>query len=117
VALHYTIKATTKFHAAHRLTTGKCAKLHGHTWHVTVFVTTDSLESDMVIDVNILKSLLDKATKDFDHAYLNEHPAFMGYMPTMERIAEIIYKRLKKEIRGDLSILVDEGGEGEVVVW
>ncbi|MHA1286394.1 MAG: 6-pyruvoyl trahydropterin synthase family protein [Candidatus Thorarchaeota archaeon] len=46
---------------------GKCARLHGHNWEVTIEVATDNLNScGMVVDFNMLKKLLEK----FDHKML-----------------------------------------------
>jgi 6-pyruvoyltetrahydropterin/6-carboxytetrahydropterin synthase len=62
------------FDAAHRILghAGKCAYLHGHTYHLEVTVTAPELDAlGMVIDFDDLKALVRKAVLDrWDHATL-----------------------------------------------
>ena len=62
------------FAAAHRILghAGKCAYLHGHTYHLEVTVTAPRLDAlGMVIDFDDLKALVRKAALDrWDHATL-----------------------------------------------
>lgn len=64
-----TISKDIKFDCAHMLSNyeGKCANLHGHTYHGTVTLTGDvNPETGMLVDYNDIKNLVDK----FDHAIL-----------------------------------------------
>lgn len=62
------------FDAAHRILghSGKCAYLHGHTYHLEVTVGADQLDAlGMVMDFDDLKALVKKAVVDrWDHATL-----------------------------------------------
>ena len=62
------------FAAAHRILghAGKCAYLHGHTYHLEVTVTAPELDTlGMVIDFDDLKALVRKALLErWDHATL-----------------------------------------------
>lgn len=62
-----TISKDIKFDCAHMLSNyeGKCANLHGHTYHGTVTLEGDvNPETSMLLDYNIIKQVVDK----FDHA-------------------------------------------------
>lgn len=62
-----TISKDIKFDCAHMLSNyeGKCANLHGHTYHGTVTIEGDvDPETGMLLDYNIIKLAVDK----FDHA-------------------------------------------------
>lgn len=62
-----TISKDIKFDCAHMLSNyeGKCANLHGHTYHGTVTLEGDvDPETGMLLDYNRIKQAVDK----FDHA-------------------------------------------------
>ena len=73
------ISKDIKFDCAHMLSNyeGKCANLHGHTYHGTVIIEAPvSDEARMVLDYNIIKEVVD----EFDHAivfsfHLRRNPA------------------------------------------
>ena len=61
------ISKDIKFDCAHMLSNyeGKCANLHGHTYHGTVTLEGDvNPETSMVLDYNTIKQVVDR----FDHA-------------------------------------------------
>lgn len=61
------ISKDIKFDCAHMLSNyeGKCANLHGHTYHGTVTLTGDvNPDTSMLIDYNTIKQVVD----EFDHA-------------------------------------------------
>ncbi len=76
------------FDAAHRILghPGKCAYLHGHTYHLEVTVSAERLDRlGMVIDFDDFRALVKKAVLDrWDHATLlwSEDPL----APAIERI-------------------------------
>lgn len=82
------LTAEFTFDAAHRILghPGKCAYLHGHTYHLEVTVSAERLDPlGMVIDFDDLRALVKKAVLDrWDHAALlwSEDPL----APTIERI-------------------------------
>jgi 6-pyruvoyltetrahydropterin/6-carboxytetrahydropterin synthase len=82
------LSAEFTFDAAHRILghPGKCAYLHGHTYHLEVTVSAERLDRlGMVIDFDDFRALVKKAVLDrWDHATLlwSEDPL----APAIERI-------------------------------
>lgn len=106
------------FSAAHKLEghSGRCSKLHGHTWQVeAVFSGRDLRPGGMLIDFDEAEGMLEKAIVDLDHAYLNEVEPFRGLPPTAENVAGTIFDR----IRGQMDRAQGSGGceLEEVTVW
>lgn len=86
------------FDAAHHLPNydGECKNLHGHTWHIRVEVggELDPL-SGMVIDLKILKKILQQAIQKYDHDLLNHH---IG-LPTCEVLAYTLASHMYNHTR------------------
>lgn len=64
-----TISKDIKFDCAHMLSgyEGKCANLHGHTYHGTVTIKGDTdVSTGMLLDYNKIKEVVDK----YDHAII-----------------------------------------------
>ena len=92
----YRLRVETTFDAAHNIIaiSGKCERLHGHTWKVELFVLGEKKETNgMVIDFAILKSALENVTEKLDHTYLNDIKEIGN--PTSENIAKYIFDNLK----------------------
>lgn len=92
----YRLRIESTFDAAHKLDgyKGKCARLHGHTWKVEVFVTGEKLdEVGMLVDFEILKDRLKEISEKLDHSFLNDFKEIGN--PTSENIAGHIYRNLK----------------------
>lgn len=103
----FELTVRTKFSAAHKLMCyeGQCAKLHGHTWLVDVFVSGSKLnDAGMLVDFVELKNIVKDTVKNFDHSYLNEIPPFTqkkgnGFLnPTAENIAWVIFHAVKNKL-------------------
>jgi 6-pyruvoyltetrahydropterin/6-carboxytetrahydropterin synthase len=103
-------KLTVKrsFAAAHKLENykGRCAVLHGHTWTVEVTVCGEHLDDcGMIIDFKVLKDIVDKIIRPFDHSYLNEldvlNASHVQMNPTAENLAYYIYQEMKKVLVSD----------------
>jgi 6-pyruvoyltetrahydropterin/6-carboxytetrahydropterin synthase len=91
-----------KFDAAHNLTVynGKCEKLHGHTYFLSVSVDgAKNKETGLVMDFLELKNIV-KATilRKLDHSYLND---FFSN-PTTETVAEWIFSSLKPLLESEM---------------
>jgi 6-pyruvoyltetrahydropterin/6-carboxytetrahydropterin synthase len=121
----YILEIKKKFDAAHKLSpeAGKCSRLHGHTWEIIIKVKTEFLTNDWVMDCHKLQDIVDKlidSELEFDHNYLNDISPFIGnFYPTMERIAEVIYQKLKDRFIHPVeleSVTINEGGESKVTV-
>ena len=89
------------FAAAHHLRNyhGKCENLHGHNYLVEIYVSQKRLNKQgMVIDFNVLKSLLDEVLGEFDHKYLNDLKDFNKLNPTAENIAFVIHREFTRKL-------------------
>ena len=89
---------TFDFEAAHRLPNvppgHKCARLHGHSFRVSVHVTGPVGErTGWVMDFADIKAAFEPIEKQLDHYYLNEIEGLEN--PTSENLARWIWKRLK----------------------
>ncbi|WP_300400351.1 6-carboxytetrahydropterin synthase [Nocardioides sp.] len=81
------------FEASHQLTwhTGKCAKLHGHSYRLEVTVASPLKPDGVVIDFGDIKATVTKhVLTEYDHAHLND---FLPN-PTAELVAADIAERL-----------------------
>jgi len=86
------------FDAAHRLphvSIGhKCQRLHGHTYHLTVYVSGEvDPQQGWVMDFGDIKQQVKPIIDQLDHYYLNEIKGLEN--PTAENIACWIWERLK----------------------
>jgi len=87
----------THFSAAHLLRgyDGDCARLHGHNWHVKLYVECRELDKlGMGIDYKIMKRELKTALAKWDHYHLNDIPPFDSINPTSENVAAELYRML-----------------------
>ena len=104
-----------KFDAAHHLPSypGKCQRLHGHTWSITVEVEGEVNDSTcMVMDLNLLSEGVRGVLDEVDHTCLNDHLAFERCEPTCEMLAEW----LKAELEGIFSQALEKGAKVTVQV-
>ena len=69
------ISKVFKFDSAHKLPyqSGKCSKLHGHTWKLVVTLEGEVKKEGIVIDFKELKEIVNQRVIDkIDHEYLND---------------------------------------------
>jgi 6-pyruvoyltetrahydropterin/6-carboxytetrahydropterin synthase len=91
----YTVRVEADFSAAHFLShyRGKCENLHGHNYHIRLWVRGDRLGAGgMLLDFGLLKKLLRSITGELDHGNLNDIPWFQND-PSAERIARYIFDK------------------------
>jgi 6-pyruvoyltetrahydropterin/6-carboxytetrahydropterin synthase len=93
----YELMIETHFSAAHQLRDypGDCARLHGHNWHVRLYVDCSELDAmGLGIDYKIMKTELKAALKPWDHYNLNDVPPFDVINPSSENVAAELYKEM-----------------------
>ena len=104
----------THFSAAHRLALpelsyeenceiyGKCARSHGHNYHLEVSVTGEiDPRTGMLVDLGALQRAIDELVLEpLDHTFLNKDISYFGaVVPTAENIALYIARLLTEPIR------------------
>ena len=89
------------FEAAHRLPNvpegHKCARLHGHSFQVTVAVRGEpGAHSGWIMDFGDIKKACKPVLEQLDHYYLNEISGLEN--PTSENLAIWIWQRLQPRL-------------------
>lgn len=105
-----TIIKKFSFDAAHYLPSyeGKCERLHGHTYRLTVMLDGTPDREGMVFDFIKLKRIVnEKIIAKFDHSCLND----ILPCPSAENIAVYIWQELEPLVATDHSRL------SEIQVW
>ncbi len=100
----YELSIQTHFSAAHQLRgyDGDCARLHGHNWHIKLYVACMALdELGMGIDYKVLKRELKAAIADWDHYNLNDVPPFDRINPTSEHVARVLLERMAARLNNE----------------
>lgn len=97
----YLLEKTFTFEAAHMLPEhdGKCRRLHGHSWKMTVRLCSNKVQETgpkrgMVLDFYEIKKAVEPLIENFlDHHYLNDT---LGIYPTSENVAKWVWDYLSK---------------------
>lgn len=89
------------FEAAHRLPhvpeDHKCARLHGHSFRVSVSVEGPVDERlGWVMDFADVSAVVSPIVKELDHRYLNDIPGLEN--PTSEHVAMWLWRRIKPSL-------------------
>ena len=103
----FKISVKIEFSAAHRIKgyEGNCSQLHGHNYKVEVNVKADEVNKiGMCVDFRMLNKISKNAIGYLDHKNLNDVPFFKKNNPTAEGIAKFIYKKIKPQLKGALSL-------------
>ena len=92
-----------RFEAAHRLPNvpegHKCARLHGHSFMVRVFVSGEpGAQSGWIIDYGDIGKAFAPILDQLDHYYLNDIDGLEN--PTSENLAVWIWQQLKPQLPG-----------------
>jgi 6-pyruvoyltetrahydropterin/6-carboxytetrahydropterin synthase len=99
-----------KFDAAHNLVNyhGKCERLHGHTYKISVMLKGSPDSEGMIYDFTELKSIVNEIVlSKLDHSYIND----IIPQPTAEYIAQWIFRVLDGPLRRENCELF------EICVW
>lgn len=118
----WTLRKSFRFEASHQLMfhDGKCARLHGHSWKLTVEVGGYKLQNsveyegeghnpklNMVMDYSDISAVVKPLVEShLDHWHLND--TFGSEMPTSEYIAEEIFRFLKPRLPALRAVEIDE---------
>lgn len=123
------VEAARKFHfcSGHRVYghESKCANLHGHNYHLTVYATTESLDHlGRVVDFSVLKNKLDPWLQtNWDHTFLiydqdremlemeekapKNKPWFLcPFNPTAENMALYLMKKIFPDLLAGTGICI-----------
>lgn len=103
----YELRVKASFDAAHYLWnySGKCGRVHGHTWKVELAVAGNELdETGMLADFLDLKGILREVIDRFDHVLLNDVAPFCGcegmmMNPTAENLARVIFEEAREKVQ------------------
>ena len=102
-----------RFEASHQLPNheGKCRRLHGHSWKMTVKVAgqlqTEGSQQGMVTDYGVLSAIVKPLIDEkLDHWHLNDTTKLEN--PTSEELARWIFQRLKGAIPNLIAVQVEE---------
>lgn len=96
VGAMFRLRIESKFDAAHKIDgyEGKCAKLHGHTYKMEVFVLAKKTDAiGISVDQKLLKEKLLKITELLDHSFLNDLKEIGN--PSMENISRFVFENMK----------------------
>lgn len=99
----YELMVDSQFSSAHYLKgyEGDCARIHGHTWKVTLTVGAESVnEIGLGLDFKYISSVLDRITAQFDHRNLNDLDPFRDCNPSAENVAKVIYELCERGFAG-----------------
>ncbi|WP_207260614.1 6-carboxytetrahydropterin synthase QueD [Desulfovibrio sp. Huiquan2017] len=115
---------TQEFSASHQLRNygGKCENMHGHNFGVEVAVEGDTLDPKVqyLVDFKELKRLTRTVLDKLDHKHLNEVECFTEINPSSENLAMFIYRNLKANMPGNVSLVevsVSENSSSRATYW
>jgi 6-pyruvoyltetrahydropterin/6-carboxytetrahydropterin synthase len=99
------------FEAAHRLPNvppgHKCSRLHGHSFHLSVYVDGPTGErTGWVMDFADISAIVKPVLLQLDHYYLNEIAGLEN--PTSENIAKWVWRRLAPTLPLLTKVIVKE---------
>jgi 6-pyruvoyltetrahydropterin/6-carboxytetrahydropterin synthase len=110
----YEIGIEGMFESAHYLYDyhgpGKNEALHGHTYEVELYITSQELIHGISVDFMDVHQDFDKLVTGLDHTCLNAHDPFDKLNPTAENIAEYFFNQLYDKIPENAKI-------SKVTVW
>lgn len=104
----FEVTKSIKFCAAHMIEghldaetggPGKCSRLHGHNYDLTVAMCSATLlPIGYLIDYYWMGKIMKDIEKRWDHQYLNELPDFKGYQTSAEVIAMLACRLFQESL-------------------
>jgi 6-pyruvoyltetrahydropterin/6-carboxytetrahydropterin synthase len=120
----YELMIRTDFAAAHQLRgyPGDCARLHGHNWHVELYVECEELDAlGLGVDYKVMKRELKEALAAWDHYNLNDIAPFDTINPSSENVARVLYEEMSRRLDDDRlrvsRIVIGETCTAKVTYW
>ena len=101
----YRLRIEAGFDAAHKIEgyEGKCARLHGHTYKVEVFVVAKELGPiGISFDLRLLKEKLHNITERLDHSFLNDLKELGN--PSVENISKYFFQNMKDNLPNGVTL-------------
>jgi 6-pyruvoyltetrahydropterin/6-carboxytetrahydropterin synthase len=93
----FTISTERAFVASHQLTLpdGSKEPLHSHDWSLVAAVCSEELdEMGLVMDFNLLKTVIDKAVAPLENTQLEQTAYFERINPSAENVAKYLYEKI-----------------------
>ena len=108
------ISKSFTFEAAHSLKSTNDQKnknIHGHSFHVRIFVKGKIKKDGMILDFFILNKTIKVLKDKLDHAYLNDIREIKT--PTLENIGSWIWKQIKPKLKNLHKVEIERKTCGE----
>ena len=108
------ISKSFTFEAAHSLKTTKNHKnknIHGHSFHVSIFIKGKIKNNGMILDFFILNKTIEDLKDKLDHSYLNDIQEIET--PTLENIGSWIWKQIKPKLKNLYKVKIQRKTCGE----
>ena len=108
------ISKSFTFEAAHSLKSTNNLKnknIHGHSFHVRIFVKGKIKKDGMILDFFILNKTIKVLKNKLDHTYLNDIQEIKT--PTLENIGSWIWKQIKPKLKNLYKVEIQRKTCGE----
>ena len=108
------ISKSFTFEAAHKLKDSKGIKnnnIHGHSFHVKIYLKDEINKNGMILDFHILEKEIINLKKTLDHSYLNNIKELNS--PTLENIGTWLWKKLNSKFINLYKIKIERKTCGE----
>ena len=108
IAKSFTFEAAHKLENAYKI---ENKNIHGHSFHVTIFIKGEINDNGMILDFSHLEERITVLKEILDHSYLNDIDGIA--LPTLENIGLWIYNRLKFDLNNLHKIMIERRTCGE----
>lgn len=108
IAKSFTFEAAHKLENANKI---ENKNIHGHSFHVTIFIKGEIKDNGMILDFSHLEEKIKFLKEILDHSYLNDIDGIA--LPTLENIGLWIYNRLKFDLNNLHKIMIERRTCGE----